>query len=188
MNWMDAIKQYTPINEQEQKDQALILQAIQVFDNLLTRDNELMHITSSAFLVNKARNQTLMVYHNIYNSWSWTGGHADGEADLMAVALKEAQEETGVENIHPVSSQIFSLDILPVMGHIKKGKYVAPHLHLSIAYLIEADETESLTVKADENSGVQWIPIHEIEAYSKEPHMLKVYGKLITKMTAICDL
>lgn len=185
MNWIESIKTYNPYNEQEEKDKEIILQCIDTFKNILTRDNEIAHITSSAFVVNKTKDRVLMVHHNIYNSWSWTGGHADGEEDLLAVAIREVREETGVENIQLGSLNIFSLDILTVVGHIKKEKYVAPHLHLSVAYLIEADENELLIVKEDENSGVKWIPIEEVNIYSNEPHMQKVYDKLISKIKAL---
>jgi 8-oxo-dGTP pyrophosphatase MutT (NUDIX family) len=182
MNWIDSIKKYTPCNEQEIKDKEIILNCVDMFDNILTRDNELAHITSSAFVINKTKDKVLMIYHNIYNSWSWTGGHADGDTDLLAIALKEAWEETGVKNLYPVIEDLISMDILTVLAHTKRGKYIAPHLHLSVAYLVQADENEQLVVKPDENSGVQWIPIDEIETYSNEPHMIKVYKKIIDKI------
>ncbi|BCZ48378.1 NUDIX hydrolase [Clostridium gelidum] len=182
MNWIDSIKNYIPCNEQEKNDKKIILKSIDMFNDILTRDNEVIHITSSAFVVNKNRDKTLMVHHNIYNSWCWTGGHSDGEADLLLVAINEAKEETGVKNIYPVSDNIYALDILPVFGHVKSGKYVSSHLHVSVAYLMEADETEPLIVKDDENSGVKWIPISEINAYSNEDHMKKVYDKIISKI------
>lgn len=185
MNWINSIKNYKPYNEQEKKDKEIILNCINIFDDVLTRNNEIAHITSSAFVVNKNRDKVLMVHHNIYNSWSWTGGHADGETDLLAVAIREVKEETGVENVYPVITDIFSIDILTVVGHIKKGNYVAPHLHLSIAYLLEADEEEALTIKEDENSGVRWVPIDKVNEYSNEAHMQKVYEKLIQKVRAI---
>lgn len=185
MSWIDSIKMYIPYNEQEKKDREVILKCIDKFEDILTRDNEVAHITSSGFVVNRARNRVLMVHHNIYKSWAWTGGHADGEEDLLRVAIREVNEETGVNNIHPVSSEIFSLDVLTVLGHIKKGRYVSPHLHLSVAYLLEADDREKLTVKEDENSGVKWIPIDKVNSYSNEPHMQKVYEKLIFKVKEI---
>ena len=185
MDWINMIKMYTPYNEQEQKDKGAILKYIQHFDDVLTRDNEIAHITSSGFIVNKDRTKVLMAHHNIYNSWAWTGGHADGEEDLLHVALEEAKEETGVANPRPVTTDIFSIDILPVLGHVKRGEYVSAHLHLSVAYLLEADEDEILKVKRDENSGVKWIPINEINIHSNEPYMQKVYGKLIDKMIGL---
>lgn len=184
MNWLEMIRKYNPYNEQEEKDKEIILQCIDIFDDILTRDNKILHITSSAFVVNKSKDKVLMVYHNIYNSWSWVGGHADGEKDLLAVAIKEAKEETGIKNIRPISSEIFSLEVLPVLGHVKREKYVSAHLHLSVSYLIEGNENEVLTIKPDENSAVNWIPIDEVNTYSNEPHMKKVYEKLISKIKA----
>ncbi|WP_068966716.1 NUDIX hydrolase [Desulfosporosinus sp. BG] len=182
---LESIKNYIPYNEQETKDKEVIMYCTEIFEDVLTRNNKVAHFTSSAFVVNRARDRVLMIHHNIYNSWSWIGGHADGEGDLLAVALKELKEETGVKNISPVSSDIFSLDVLTVLGHIKRGSYVSPHLHLSIAYLIEGDENDLLRVKDDENSGVQWIPIEEINIYSTEPHMHRVYEKLIAKLSEL---
>ena len=185
MNWIELIKNYTPCDDAEKKDKELILHCIDKFDDVLTRDNGIAHITSSGFVVNKRKDKVLMVHHNIYNSWAWTGGHADGDKDLLAVAIKEAKEETGVKNIHPVTSEIFSIDILPVLGHIKRGSYVSAHLHLSLAYLLEADEDELLIVKSDENSAVKWIPMDAVSLYCTEPHMQKVYEKIICKIKAL---
>ncbi|WP_088186986.1 NUDIX hydrolase [Desulfosporosinus sp. FKA] len=183
----ELIKQYSPYNEQEAKDKEVFLYCAEVFEDILTRNNEVAHITCSAFTVNGRKDKVLMVHHNIYNSWSWIGGHADGDEDLLAVAIKELREETGVKTIRPVTNDIFSLDILTVLGHIKRGIYVSPHLHLSVAFLIEADEKDLLRVKEDENSGVKWIPLAEINTYSTEPHMHKVYTKLIAKIKEFPD-
>ena len=79
----------------------------------------------------------LMAYHNIYDSWAWTGGHADGEADFLKVAIREAMEETGITRVTPVTEDIFSLEVLTVDGHEKKGAYVSSHLHLNVTYLLE---------------------------------------------------
>lgn len=182
MKWIASIQKYKPYNKQEEKDKAIILTYINHFRNILTRENGLAHITSSAFVLNKDRDKLLMVYHNIYNSWSWIGGHADGEKNLLYVALKEAYEETGIRKVYPVDDQILSLDVLPVHGHFKKGKYIAPHLHLSVTYLFTADENEELTTKIDENSDVRWIPLEEIAEYSTEPHMIEVYNKILEKL------
>ena len=153
----DSIRQienYPPFNEQEEKDKALILGWISNNENAFSRENTVAHITASAWVVNKDRSKVLMVYHNIYNSWSWMGGHADGETDLLSVAIWEVKEEAGISNVRPVSEEIFSLESLTVDGHVKKGNYVSSHLHLNITYLLEADSEEQVSVKADENSGV----------------------------------
>lgn len=182
MRFIEDIKNYKPYNEQEEKDKKLIEYYIDNFKDILTRENELAHLTSSAFILNKDKSKVLMIYHNIYDSWAWTGGHADGEEDLLVVALKEAKEETGIKKVTPITSDIFSLEILPVAGHYKRGKYVSAHLHLSVTYLLEADENEELIIKPDENSGVKWIPIDEVAKVSNEPHMRVIYEKIISKI------
>ncbi|CEK34866.1 NUDIX hydrolase [Paraclostridium sordellii] len=181
MNFIEVIKKYEPINEQEINDKSLILKCINEYENILSRENELCHMTSSGFIVNKNRDKVLMIHHNIYNSWGWTGGHADGDSDLLHVAIKEAREETGLKNVRPITNEICSIEILPVSAHVKKGKYVSAHLHLSIAYILEADESEKVHIKADENSGVKWICMNQIESYVNEKHMISVYNKLIKK-------
>ena len=123
-----------------------------------------------------------MVYHNIYKSWSWTGGHSDGESNLLDVAIRELKEETGVKNVKPILDDIFSLEIICVNGHVKKGKYVSSHVHLNVSYLLEADENEILRIKEDENSGVRWIDINNAIEMSTETWMKGIYKKLIEKM------
>ena len=183
LNWINDIKKYIPYNEQEVKDKELILSAISNFDNLLTRENPIMHITSSGYVINKNRDKVLMIYHKIYNSWAWTGGHADGDNDLLYVAIKEAKEETGISNVIPLTNNIFSLDVLTVDGHIKRGSYVSSHLHLNITYLLEADENDTLTVNEDETEGVKWLPIDKLAEFCAEEYMVKnVYNKLNEKI------
>lgn len=185
MNLKKEIEAYQPYNEQETTDKAVILKYIDSFDNLLTRENELAHFTASSWIVNKERTKVVMIYHNIYDSWSWTGGHADGEEDLLAVAIREAREETGLEHIRPVSEDIYSLEIVCVNGHVKRGKYVASHLHINVTYLLEADEAETLKIKQDENSGVKWVNIEDTIAMSSEPCMWDIYRKLNEKLNLI---
>lgn len=185
MNLRQQIEAYTPYNTQEEKDKELILRYMDTFDDVLTRDNEFAHFTASAWLVNQDRTKALMVYHNIYNSWSWVGGHADGEADLLKVAIKEAKEETGLQQVKPVTEDIFSLEILGVAAHEKRGKHVATHVHLNVTYLLEGDEQELLRIKPDENSDIKWFPLEEAVAASTEPDLQVVYRKLNEKLAFV---
>ena len=183
MELREKIEKYVPYNEQEEKDKNTILKYMDAFEDTLTRNNEFGHFTASAWVVNKERTKVLMIYHNIYKSWAWTGGHADGESDLLSVAVREVKEETGVENVKVLDDDIFSLEIVCVNGHIKRGKYVSSHVHLNVTYLLEVDESETLRIKEDENSGVKWVPIDEVEVASNERWVKeKVYRKLNEKL------
>lgn len=185
MTFEQQLMSYVPFNEQEAIDREVALRCLRQPDIYL-RDNELVHITASAWIVNHDRTKVLMAYHNIMQSWAWLGGHADGETDLLQVALREAREESGVRNLHPVTESLYSVEMLTVDGHVKRGKYVNSHLHLNAAYLLEADETDELFVKVDENSGVRWIPIGEVQAScSNAWDWERVYAKLNAKLRTL---
>ena len=97
--------------------------------------------------------------------------------------IQAAMEETGVTEIRVISEDIFSLEILTVDGHEKRGVYVPSHLHLNVTYLLEADEAEVLRIKPDENSGVRWFSLEEALAACSEPWMIeRVYKKLNAKV------
>ncbi len=177
------LKEYHPYNEQEERDLEVIRSMLDAQPDVFTRENLVAHMTASSWLVNSARDKVLMVYHNIYRSWSWTGGHADGERDLLAVAMREAEEETGVQRLRAVTEDIFSVETLTVDGHEKRGVYVPSHLHLNVTYLLEADEEDALRVKPDENSGVQWFSLEEALGACSEPWMAeRIYRKLNEKL------
>ena len=177
------IEMFVPYNEKEEVYRKIMLKYINDFDDTLTRQNEYGHFTSSAFVLNKERTKILMIYHKIYNSWAWTGGHSDGDNDLLYVAMREAKEETGIKNVTPILEDIYSLELINVNGHEKKGKYVGSHVHLNVTYLLEADDNEGIHIKEDENSGVKWVSINEVLDVSSEPWIRdRVYSKIINKM------
>lgn len=177
------IRAFTPYNEQEEMDQALILRMLESAPDLFSRENRAAHMTASAWVTNAARGKVLMAYHNIYHSWSWLGGHADGDADLLAVALREVREESGIRTVRALQTAPFSLEVLTVDGHMKRGRYVSSHLHLNVTYLLSADDSEPLAVKADENSAVAWFPLDEAVAASSEPWFReRIYSKLNGKL------
>ena len=177
------IKKYKTFNEQEEKDKYLFLEWIMDHEDAFSRENKIAHITASGWVVNKDRSKVLMVYHNIYDSWSWIGGHADGETDLLATAMREVREETGIKNVCPVTDDIFSIEVLTVDGHTKNGNYVSSHLHLNVTYLLEADSGETVSIKADENSGVAWFTPEEALKKSTEPWFVEnIYTKLLDRM------
>lgn len=177
------LEKFVPYNEQEEVDKQIMLNYIKDFDDVLTRQNQYGHFTSSAFVLNKERTKILMIYHKIYDSWAWVGGHSDGDEDLLYVAMKETKEETGVKNVKPIFEDIYSVELVTVNGHEKRGKYVGSHIHLNCTYLLEADENEEIHIKEDENSGVKWVPINKIVEASSEPWIrTRIYSKIIEKM------
>lgn len=176
------LESYIPDGRQEREDRQVMLDFMKSNPDCLLRENKIAHLTTSAWVVNPRRTKVLMLYHNIYKSWSWAGGHADGESDLAAVAAMEIAEETGLENLRLLSDGIFAVNILTVEHHIKKGKYVNSHLHLDVEYLFEGDDSLPLRIKEDENSAVGWIDIDKIDSCVNEEKMKPIYARLCEKM------
>lgn len=190
MGLAEDVMAYQPVNEQEHVDRELILGRL-AHDPHVADRSSLAHLTTSAWTVNAAGERVLLCYHNIYDSWSWVGGHADGELDLAAVAARELAEETGVARARLVDAGaggIASLEVLTVDGHVKRGHYVGSHLHLNVTYLFVADSSLALRKKPDENSDVRWVALDEVFALSSEPWMCeRVYEKLIARTRELRD-
>lgn len=179
MNILNELENYQPKCEQEIFDKEAMLSFIEKNDDYLLRTNKVGHFTSSAIIVNQTIDKVLFIHHNIYNSWSWVGGHNDGDDDPLHVAIKEAKEETGLKDLSVLSNEIAGIDTIYVMPHIKNNKHISDHLHFNITYILQASDNTQLTIKPDENSGVQWFSINEVLDYVSEPRMKPIYQKLI---------
>ena len=97
--------------------------------------------------------------------------------------MREAREETGIERLRAVRTDIYSVEILPVNAHVKRGQFVSAHLHLNVTYLLEADEAQPLRPKSDENSAVAWRTLEAAAENREEPFMAVIYRKLNEKLS-----
>ncbi len=183
MNLRKKIEEFIPFNEQEEKDKIQFLEFIDSFDDTLTRDNIFGHFTASAFVVNKERNKMVVVYHIINDGWIYPGGHADGEEDLLKVAIREVEEETGLK-VKVLDDNIYAIDSAPVKGHIKRGMYVSAHLHLDVIFIMEADDKIPLKYKEDESKGVKWISFSEADNETMCDFVRPIHRNLINKLNA----
>ena len=181
MSLRSQIENYIPFDEVEEKNKEYLLKWIDTFSDVLTRENEFGHFASSAFVVNREKTKMLVVYHNIYDAWIFPGGHADGDDNLLKVAIREVEEETGLKT-KILDNSIFAISASPIIGHIKRGKYVPAHTHLDVVYLLEADDTEPLIYREDESKGVKWITFEEAIGDNIVDFIRPVHKRLIKKL------
>lgn len=187
------LRSCTPQNPQEKEDLQVMLQACELHPDVLSRSCEDGHFTASAWICDREHKRFLLVYHRIFDSWAWTGGHADGDPDLLRVALREAEEETGLREFQLLNTDVLSgdekppisLEILKVKAHRRRGLFVPAHLHYNLTWLLEADATTPLRIKEDENSGVAWFLLDEVCAHCSEPQMQPIYAKLNARLRAL---
>ena len=182
MSLREQIERHIPFDESERKDKEYLLKWLDACKDVLTRENEFGHFTSSAFVVNEDRTKMLVVYHNIYDTWIFPGGHADGEENLLSVAIREVEEETGLKP-KVLDESIFSLSACPTAGHIKRGNYISAHTHLDVEFLLEASDKEPLAYREDESKGVKWMPFEEAIGENVVDFIRPVHKRLIKKLT-----
>lgn len=178
-----TIENYIPFDRAEAAQKNGFLYYLRTFgDQVSKRENLTGHLTASAWIVNQNRTKVLMCFHHIYQAWSWLGGHADGEMNLSEVALKEVHEESGLSNVRLVDETPISLSINTVSLHEKRGRFVPPHLHFNVCYLVEADENAPLCIKPDENAALKWFKNEQIASICPPDDVTNCYLKMIEKI------
>ncbi len=183
MDFLSFLKSYKAYNEEEEAERQSFIQFLEAFgDKSYDRDNLVGHFSSSCWIVNKERTKALMIFHNMYKTWAWVGGHADGDKDLLHVALKETEEETGLKTVKPVFEKPIDLNVMVVHNHYKRGKFVPRHLHHNPVYLLEADENEPIRIKEDENSDIAWLECDKINDYVSNEYTKVYYNRIMEKI------
>lgn len=130
------------------------------------------HVTGSAWVVNRAGTHVLLTHHRKLNRWVQLGGHADGDADVFQVARREAEEESGLEAIVPVSAQIFDIDV----HRILQSREAPAHLHWDVRYALRTTGNEAYTVSG-ESYDLGWIEIQALHAVTQEESLLRMARK-----------
>jgi 8-oxo-dGTP pyrophosphatase MutT (NUDIX family) len=134
---------------------------------------EIGHITGSAWIVDREYSQTVLLFHKKLNKWVQPGGHCDGETDVLSVALREAQEETGLQST-PATGGIFDIDV----HEIPEYWNTPAHLHFDVRFLLIADATQK-PVCSDESKAVRWVSLEEALALSSEESVARMVRKTL---------
>jgi len=170
----ELLVQYAPIDSAERAYKATILDFLDQYPNAFERSLEVGHITASAWLVNKDNTKALLTHHRKLNMWVQLGGHCDGNTDVLAVAIQEAQEESGILGIKPVTNSIFDIDV----HLIPENKKEKAHYHYDVRFLLQVIGDEDFVV-SHESHDLAWFDRDRNNLPTSERSVIRMFDKWV---------
>jgi 8-oxo-dGTP pyrophosphatase MutT (NUDIX family) len=168
------LREYHPSDPYEWKMHESLIRFVEAERDCFERSLQIGHITGSAWIIDRAREKTLLTHHNKLDRWLQLGGHADGDPDILRVALREAREESGLENIRPLSEAIFDVDVHPIpMRGNEPG-----HFHYDVRFMLEADADKPLVISS-ESKDLAWVPLADIARFTTEQSITRMAAKTL---------
>jgi len=169
------LNQYNPIFPEEKRAQQRMLEFIMQYSDCFERSLEIGHITASSWLLNKDHTHALLMHHAKLDKWVQLGGHCDGNADVLEVAIKEAQEESGIMSIEPLSHGIFDIDV----HLIPARKHEPEHYHYDVRFLLQITSDEDF-IQNNESKELRWINKNRDELPANEQSVIRLFDKWLT--------
>ena len=170
---LTLLKNYRTFDQHEQEMVTRTIDFVQANPNCFERTLQIGHITGSAWIIDETKQYALLMHHQKLDRWFQPGGHADGETNILEVAIKEATEETGLSTIKTLSNSIFDVDI----HLIPENKKEAAHFHYDIRFLFEADKETALKINS-ESKELKWIKLAEIKNFNNSESMMRMVRKI----------
>lgn len=168
------LQQYEPQDSDEQRYKGLMIAFIRENEDCFERSLTIGHLTGSAWLLNNDGTQALLMHHYKLDRWLQLGGHCDGNPDILAVAVKEAQEESGIMSIAPISSSIFDIDV----HLIPAAKGIAEHYHYDVRFLLQVQGDETV-VQNNESKELRWIPKNRSAVPTDQRSVVRMFEKWV---------
>lgn len=170
---LDLLDRHSPIDENELKMTNETIEFVKINEDCFKRELLIGHVTGSAWIVNNTRTHVLMMHHRKLNQWFQPGGHCDGDPDVLNVALKEANEETGLENLKVVAGEIYDIDV----HLIPERKGIPAHYHYDVRFLIEANMNEPLVI-TEESNDLAWVSLEKIAEHNASESIMRMARKI----------
>ncbi len=170
---LTQLKQYVPEAPLQQETLDQIVSFVQNHSNCFQRTLEHGHITGSAWLLNKKKDKVLLTLHRKLRKWIQLGGHADGDSDILNVAFSEAKEESGLQDIIILNTQIFDIAI----HSVPKTVTDLPHIHYDIRFLFQTKNDEHFCIKSEESIDLKWFTYDELSFLTLEPSVRRMAEK-----------
>lgn len=176
--FIEMLERYASSYPGEEEVSSRFIEFVRRHEDCFERSLAAGHVTGSAWILNADSSKTLLTHHRKLGKWLQTGGHADGDPDVLRVALREAEEETGLPALRAATPEIFDLDI----HLIPARKSEAAHFHYDARFLLRHEGPEAFVV-SDESHDLAWVPLSQLETYTTEPSMLRMRDKTARLLT-----
>ncbi len=173
---LNLLKKYNPVDPAEIEYKKIIINFVSHNKDCFERSLLIGHVTASAWLLNNDESQALLMHHRKLDRWFQLGGHCDGDSDTCAVAIKEAQEESGIQAIEALSSEIFDIDVHLIPANSKEPE----HYHYDIRFLLKISGQETV-IKNNESKELRWIGKNFHELPTQEDSVTRMFYKWISR-------
>lgn len=176
---LNLLHDYAPTEADEIKFKSEVISFVEQNKDCFDSSLPAGHITGSAWLLNKSGGEALLTHHAKLDKWFQLGGHCDGDADVLKVAIREAQEESGIENIEPVSEQIFDIDI----HFFPKKLENEGHYHYDIRFLLQVKSDEDFKI-SNESKELKWFGKDRAKLPNSDRSVTRMVDKWINLSSA----
>ena len=173
---LNKLREYQPYDQHERDMYETLVRFVETERNCFDRGLRIGHITGSAWIIDHSHSKALLTHHYKLDRWLQLGGHADGDPDILRVALREAREESGIEHIRPLAETIFDVDVHPIPPHDLEPR----HLHYDVRFLLEADADASLVI-SNESKDLSWIILTEIAQITTDRSITRMVEKSLER-------
>jgi 8-oxo-dGTP pyrophosphatase MutT (NUDIX family) len=172
------LRAYVPYDQHERDMHEALMRFVATEPECFERSLRIGHVTGSAWIIDFTGTQALLTHHFKLDRWLQLGGHADGDPDILRVALREAREESGLENIRPLSEAIFDVDVHPIPAHGDEPR----HAHYDVRFLLEGDHAAQLVISG-ESKNLAWIPLADIACVTTERSVTRMAAKSLVRQS-----
>ncbi len=173
--FLKLLDEYGASDDRDAKCRQRFVEFVNAHTDCFERSLAVGHITGSAWLMDPSGHKVLLTHHRKLDCWLQVGGHADGQCDVLDVALREAQEESGIDDIIVLESAIFDLDI----HRIPQFKDIASHEHFDVRFLLQA-ECQTLTI-SEESKDLGWFDAEQLSEMNLDDSINRMRRKWLER-------
>jgi len=172
---LTALHRHRPADAVEAEHRQRTIDFVSLNENCCDRNLDSGHITASSWIVDETTDHALLTHHRKLDRWLQLGGHIEDDDDILAAALREAREESGLSDIHTLSNDIFDVDV-----HLIPARKREPqHNHYDVRFLFQARRGDSLTI-SDESHDLCWFSISELRGLPRDDSIDRMVEKMMS--------